>query len=174
MIKGWIEKRTIFRRMSVTRKNGLIGLPVLCVTIQVMLVAQAAEKKTLVGVWEVKISAGGGPPQPLLSIASFGGDGSFTTTGNTKFPQGLGSDQRGPGYGRWAQTGDREFKLTFYAVLLKDGEVNGYMQVQSTLILSESGNEFTSRDCKVDFMDADRKVLDSDNDQVKGTRLETP
>ena len=28
-----------------------------------------------------------------------------------------------PGYGRWAQTGDREFKLTFYAVLLKDGEV---------------------------------------------------
>jgi hypothetical protein len=26
----------------------------------------------------------------------------------------------------------------------------------------------------VDFMDADRKVLDSDNDQVKGTRLETP
>ncbi len=160
--------------MSVTRKNGLIGLAVLCVTIQVMLVAQAAEKKTLVGVWEVKISAGGGPPQPLLSIASFGGDGSFTTTGNTKFPQGLGSDQRGPGYGGWAQTGDREFKLTFYAVLLKDGEVNGYMQVQSTLILSESGNEFTSRDCKVDFMDADRKVLDSDNDQVKGTRLETP
>ncbi len=59
-------------------------------------------------------------------------------------------------------------------MLLKDGEVNGYMQVQSTLILSESGNEFTSRDCKVDFMDADRKVLDSDNDQVKGTRLETP
>ena len=152
----------------------MIGLAVLCVTIQVMLVAQAAEKKTLVGVWEVKISAGGGPPQPLLSIASFGGDGSFTTTGNTKFPQGLGSDQRGPGYGGWAQTGDREFKLTFYAVLLKDGEVNGYMQVQSTLILSESGNEFTSRDCKVDFMDADRKVLDSDNDQVKGTRLETP
>ena len=44
--------------MSVTRKNGLIGLAVLCVTIQVMLVAQAAEKKPLVGVWEVKISAG--------------------------------------------------------------------------------------------------------------------
>ncbi len=52
--------------------------------------------------------------------------------------------------------------------------MNGYMQVHGTLILSESGNEFTTRDCKVDFMDADRKVLDSDNDQVKGTRLETP
>jgi hypothetical protein len=80
--------------MSVTRKNGFIGLAVLCATTQVMLVAQAAEKKTLVGVWEVKISAGGVPPPPLLSIASFGGDGSFTTVGNTKFPQGLGSDVR--------------------------------------------------------------------------------
>jgi hypothetical protein len=181
MIKERVENRTTvvlnatpLHHVSMTRKNGLIGLAFLCVTIPIMLVAQPAEKKTLVGVWEVKISAGGGPPQPLLSIASFGGDGSFTTAGNTKFPPGLGSDERGPGYGRWAQTGDREFKLTFYAVLLKDGEVNGYMQVQGTLILSESGNEFTTRDCKVDFMDADRKVLDSDHDQVKGTRLETP
>ena len=181
MIKERVENRTTvvlnakpLQHVSMTRKNRLIGLAFLCVTIPLMLVAQPAEKKTLVGVWEVKISAGGVPPPRVLSIASFGGDGSFTTAGNTKFPQGLGSDERGPGYGRWAQTGDREFKLTFYAVLLKDGEVNGYLQVHGTLILSESGNEFTTRDCKVDFMDADRKVLDSDNDQVKGTRLETP
>jgi hypothetical protein len=179
MIKERVENRTTvvlnatpLQHVSMTRKNRLIGLAFLCVTIPLMLVAQPAEKKTLVGVWEVKISAGGVPPPPLLSIASFAGDGSFTTDGNTKFSlappnQGL-ADERGPGYGRWAQTGDREFKLTFYAVLLKDGEVNGYLQVHSTLILSESGNEFTTRDCKVDFMDADRKVLDSDNDQVKG------
>ena len=63
--------------MSITTKNGLIGLAVLCMTIPVMLVAQPAEKNTLVGVWEVKISAGGVPPPPLLSIAIFGGDGSF-------------------------------------------------------------------------------------------------
>jgi hypothetical protein len=67
---------------------------------------------------------GGGVPL-LLSIAIFDGDGSFTTTGNTKFSlaspnQGL-ADARGPGYGRWAQTSDKEFKLTFYAVLLKGG-----------------------------------------------------
>ena len=185
MIKKRVENRTKvvlnptpLQRLTMTRKKGLIGLAFLCVTIPLMLVAQPAEKKTLVGVWEVKISAGGVPPPPLLSIASFAGDGSFTRTGNTKFSlappnQGL-ADERGPGYGRWAQTGDREFKLTFYAVLLKDGEVNAYLQVHSTLVLSESGNEFTTRDCKVDFMDADRKVLDSDNDQVKGTRLETP
>jgi hypothetical protein len=160
-------------------KNGLVGLAVFCVTVPVMLLAQPAEKKeTLMGVWEVKISAGGVPPPPLLSIAIFGGDGSFTTTGNTKFSlappnQGL-ADERGPGYGRWAQTGDREFKLTFYAVLLKDGEVNGYLRVHSTMILADSRNEFTARECRVDFLDVNWKVLDSDNDEVKGTRLESP
>jgi hypothetical protein len=153
-------------------------LAVLCMTLPVMLVAQPAEKKTLVGVWEVKISAGGVPPPPLVSIAIFGGDGGFSTTGNTKFSlappfQGL-ADQRGPGYGRWVQTGDREFKLTFYAVLWKEGEVNGYLRVRSTMILSESGNEFTARECRVEFLDANWKVVDSDNDEVKGRRLETP
>ena len=185
MIKERVENRTTvvlnatpLQRVTMTRRKGLIGLAFLCVTIPLMLVAQPAEKKTLVGVWEVKIPAGGVPPPPLLSIASFGGDGSFTTTGNTKFSlappnQGL-ADERSPGYGRWAQTGDREFKLTFYTVLLKEGEVNGYMRVRSTMILSDSGNEFTTREGQVEFLDTNWKVLDSDNDEVKGTRLETP
>jgi hypothetical protein len=114
------------------------------------------------------------PPRPLLSIASFGGDGCFTTAGDTKFPQGVGSDERGPGYGRWAQTTDKEFKLTFYALLLKGGEVNRYLRVHSTMILSDSGNEFMTRECQVEFLDTNWKVVDSDNDEVKGTRLETP
>ena len=59
-------------------------------------------------------------------------------------------------------------------MLLKDGEVNAYMRVHSTMILSDSGNEFTARECQVDFLDTNWKVLDSDNDEVKGTRLETP
>ena len=64
MINGRVENRTTvvlnatpLQRM--TRKNGLTGLAFLCMTIPLMLVAQPAEKKTLVGVWEVKISAGG-------------------------------------------------------------------------------------------------------------------
>jgi hypothetical protein len=158
-------------------KNGLIAVAVLCAAIPAILVAQSTEKNALAGVWEVKISAGGAP-SPLLSIAIFGGDGSFITTGTTKFslgpPNQVVGDERGPGYGRWAQTGDREFKLTFYAVLLKEGEVNGYMRVRSTMSLSESGNEFTARECHVDFLDANWKVLDRENDEVKGTRLETP
>jgi hypothetical protein len=169
---------TLFRPMSITRKEGLIGLAVLYVTIPCMLVAQATEKKTLVGVWEVKITAGGLQSPPLLSIAIFNGDGSFSTNGDTKFSlappnQGL-ADARGPGYGRWAQTSDKEFKLTFYAVLLKEGDVNGYLRVDSTMILSDSGNEFTARECQVDFLDTNWKMLDSDKDEVKGTRLETP
>ena len=155
-------------------KNGFIGLAVLCTTIPGLLVAAPVEKNTLVGVWEVKISAGGVPPPPLLSIAIFGGDGSFTTNGNTKLSLAGLADQRGPGYGRWAQTSDREFKLTFYAVLWKEGEVNGYMRVRSSMILSESGDEFKARECQVEFLDANWKVVDSDNDEVEGRKLETP
>ena len=166
-----------FRRVIVTMKEGLIAVALLLAAVPANLVAQSSEKKTLAGVWEVKISAGG-VQSPLLSIAIFGQDGSFTTTGNTKFSlappnQGLG-DERGPGYGRWSQTGDREFKLTFYVVLLKEGEVNGYMRVRSTMSLSESGNEFTTSECVAQFLDANWKVLDSDQDVVKGARLETP
>jgi hypothetical protein len=39
-------------------KIGLVRLAVFCVTIPVTMVAQPPEIKTLVGVWEVKISAG--------------------------------------------------------------------------------------------------------------------
>ena len=59
-------------------------------------------------------------------------------------------------------------------VLLKEGEVNGYLQVHSTVILSESGNEFTTRDCRVDLSHTNWKMVDSDNDEGTGRRLETP
>jgi hypothetical protein len=84
------------------------------------------------------------------------------------------ADERGPGYGRWAQTGDREFKLTFYSILWKEGVVNGYQRVRSTMILSDSGNEFTADKVQVDFLDTNWKVVSSDIDEVTGTRLETP
>lgn len=159
-------------------KNRLVGLAVLWAAIPVTLLAQSTEKKTLVGVWDVKISAGGVSLPPLLNLAIFAGDGSFTTTLSTKLPPvppfpGF-ADERGPGYGRWVQTGDREFKLTFYSILWKEGVVNGYQRVRSTMILSDSGNEFTARECQVEFLDANWKVVDSDNDEVQGTRLETP
>ena len=55
-------------------KKRFIPVAVLCAAISVVaLVAQSAEKNPLVGVWEVKVSAGGVPPPPLRSIAIFGG-----------------------------------------------------------------------------------------------------
>ena len=171
-----IRNATHFRFASMTTKKAVIAVAVLCAAIPGVLAAQAPQK-TLTGVWEVKVSAGG-LASPLRSIGTFGGDGSFATSGNSKFSlappnQGLG-DERGPGYGRWAQTGDKEFKLTFYAVLLKQGEVNGYMRVRTTIGLSDSGNEFTTSECVLQFLDANWKVLDSDQDEATGTRLETP
>jgi hypothetical protein len=159
-------------------KNRLIGLAVLCAAIPVTLLAQSSEKKTLVGVWDVKISAGGVALPPLLNLAIFGGDGSFTTALSTKLPPvppfpGF-ADERSPGYGRWVQTGDREFKLTFYSILWKEGVVNGYQRVRSTMTLSDSGNEFTADKVQVDFLDTNWKVISSDIDEVTGTRLETP
>jgi hypothetical protein len=172
-----IRNDTNCLRVITTTKNRLIAVVLLLAVVPTILVAQSPKKKTLAGVWEVKIAAGG-VPAPLLSIANFGQDGSFTTTGSTKFSlappnQGLG-DGRGPGYGGWAQTGEGEFRLTFYVPLLKEGEVNGYMRVRCTMRLSESGDQFTSHECLAEFMDANWKVLDSDSDEVKGTRLETP
>ena len=42
------------------------------------------------------------------------------------------------------------------------------------MILSESGDEFTARECQVEFLDTNWKVVDSDNDEVEAKRLETP
>jgi hypothetical protein len=143
-----------------------------------MLIAQQAEKKQLVGVWEVKVSPVGQSQSPLLSLAMYGADGNFTTVGGYKgFPpvpavQDV-ANELGPGYGRWAATSDREFRLTFYSVMWKAGLVNGYQRVQDTLVLSESGDEYTGH-AQVDFLDANWNVVFSTTIDVMGTRLETP
>ena len=159
-------------------KERFIGLAIVYMLIPAMLFAQPAGKKQLVGVWAVK----GAPVElsqpPLLSLAMFAGDGSFTTgVGYKALPpipvvQDVATEV-GPGYGRWATTGDREFRLTFYAVMRKAGLVNGFQRVQDTLALSESGNEYTGH-ALVDFLDADWNVVFSTTRDVKGTRLETP
>ena len=170
-------------------KNRFIGLAAVYMLIPAVLLAQPAGKKQLVGVWAVKEAPV--EQSPLLSLAMFGGDGSFTTgVGYKALPaisalQDVASDPKkhknpdhrptelGPGYGRWAATGDREFRLTFYAVMRKAGEGAGFQRVQDTLVLSESGDEYTGR-AQVDFLDADWNVVFSTTSEEKGTRLETP
>jgi len=115
---------------------------------------------------------------PFLSIAMYGGDGSFTTCGGYKalpsipVVQEVGTEAS-PGYGRWAATGDRELRLTFYGIIWKEGLGNGYQRVQETLVVSEPGNEYTGH-AQVDFLDANWHVVFSTTSDVKGIRLETP
>jgi hypothetical protein len=140
--------------------------------------AQPAEKKQLVGVWEVKVSHVGQPQSPELSLAMYGDDGSVTTGGRYKaLPPGSAvqdvADELGPGYGRWAATSDRDFRLTFYSVMWKAGLVTGYQRVQDTLVLSEAGDQYTGH-AQVDYLDASGKVVFSTSSEVKGTKLETP
>jgi hypothetical protein len=146
--------------------------------IPAMLVGQAAEKKRLVGVWEEKVSPVGQRQPPLLSLAMYGGDGSFVTAGGYKALPLIPAVQEvanelGPGYGQWVATGAREFRLAFYSVMWKAGLANGYQRVRDTLMLSESGDEYTGR-AQVDFFDANWNVVLSTTSDVKGRRLETP
>src|SRR5260370_34138279 len=99
-------------------KKRFIGLAAVYMFIPAMLLAQPAGKKQLVGVWEVKEAPVEQSQSPLLSLAMFGGDGSFTTGVGFKGLPPISvvqnvSTEVGPGYGRWAATGDREFRLTF-------------------------------------------------------------
>ena len=92
--------------------------------IPAIVLAQPAAKKTIAGVWEVKMSPGGQSQSPLLSLAMYGSDGSFTTCGGYKALASIPAVQEvgtevSPGYGRWAVTGDRELRLTFYAIIWK-------------------------------------------------------
>jgi hypothetical protein len=159
-------------------KNRLIGFAAVCVAIPAMLVAQQNEKKQLAGVWKVEVAELGQSESSLLSLAMFGEDGSFTTAVGYKSLPPIAAVQDiateiGPGYGGWAAVGQREFRLTFYSVMLKAGLVNGFQRVQTTLVLSESGDEYIGH-AQVDFLDANWNVLFSTTSDVKGTRLETP
>jgi len=159
-------------------RKRFVGFAAVCVLAPAMLFGQPAGKKQLVGVWAVKESPYEQSQSPLLSLAMFGGDGSFTTgVGYKAFPAISALQdvvtELGPGHGRWAATGDREFRLTFYAVMRKAGEGAGFQRVQETLVLSESGDEYTGH-AQVDFLDADWNVVFSTTSEEKGARLESP
>jgi hypothetical protein len=66
----------------------------------------------------------------------------------------------------------KEFTLTFYTVLWKEGVVNGFLRVQMTLTLSASGDEFSGQ-AMADFCDANWNIVFSTTTDVKGKRLET-
>jgi len=90
--------------------------------IPAMLVAKAAKKNQLVGVWNFK-GLTAGTEQILPGVDIFSADGSFINTNDRRTPSG----RVGPGRGRYVATGSNEFRLVFYAVELnKEGVVWGF------------------------------------------------
>jgi len=139
------------------------------------LAAQPAERK---GVWECKIPPGAGVSEPpRLSLNLIREDGTWSEDkGTPPLPataKGAANEQYSPGYGRLVKTGDREYRLVFYYVLLKAGLVNGFDRVQSNEVSPESGDEFTGRANWATF-DANWNVLINGTGGATGTRLETP
>ncbi len=159
-------------------KKRFISFAAVYMLIPAMLLAQPAGKKGLPGVWAVKEAPVEHSQSPLLSLAMFGGDGSFTTAGGNKVLPPIPAlqamaNELGPAFGRWAPTGTREFTLISHAVMRKAGLGSGFQRVHYTLVLSESGDEYTGH-AEVDFLDADWNVVFSTTGDVKGRRLETP
>jgi hypothetical protein len=164
--------------LEVDMKIRFIRLAAVCILSPTLLLAQPAGKKTIVGVWEVKMAPVGQSQAPLLSLAMYGRDGSFNAAGDYQARPPVAAVQEvgtelSPGYGRWAATGDRGIQLTFYSTMWKAGLANGFQRVQDTLFLSESGDEYTGH-AQVDFLDENWNVVFSTISDVKGTRLEIP
>lgn len=159
-------------------KKTLIALAAVSLVIPAVLFAEPGEKKDMTGVWEVSILPTGVPPPPIRALSMFLKGGSFVATLNRSVPpappiQAVAADM-GPAYGQWVQTGDREFQLTFYAAMWnKEGVISGFHRIQSTIVLSESGDEYTAH-TQADFFDANWKTLISNTGEAKGTRLKTP
>ena len=131
---------------------------------------QAAEKNQLVGVWAFKsLSSGGERWVPGIDI--FSADGSMIQQNNKRSDVGTID----PGRGRYVAIGLREFRHVWYRVELnKEGVVFGFARGQTTLTLSESGDELTDRVAHVDIFDGNWTPVFKGTSELKGTRLETP
>jgi hypothetical protein len=158
-------------------KRALAALVTVTLVIPALLFAEPMEKD-LTGVWEVSISPTGAPPPPLRALSMFRRDGSFVATLNRKAPPAppirAFAVEMGPAFGRWVHTSDREFQLTSYTPMLnQDGVISGFHRIQATIVLSESGDEYTAK-TQADFFDANWKTVLSNTGEVKATRLKTP
>lgn len=160
-------------------KRKLIGLATMYVALTVMLLGQPAGRDGLIGVWAVKIVRSGEVLQsPLPGIAIFGEDGGCTAiTGNAipVLPPALQAiaGGLGIGHGRWTRISDKRCRLTCYSPLLNGGVVSGFQRNQSTMVLSETGNDWTAQ-ARLDVMDASSKVVFGVAGELTGKRLETP
>lgn len=130
------------------------------------------------GLWQLNITPDHAPPGTVIvAVVLFGRDGTFTGQGGTLGPpppaQTLGN-QTGQAVGQWEQVSAREFQLVAYNPILMNGAVNGFQRVRVRIILSETGNQFTSTGDQGDWLDLKGNVVFSDTSHSVATRLESP
>jgi hypothetical protein len=128
------------------------------------------------GVWVNKIVAKDAPIT-LIAISLYSPDGSFVNHGIEKIPSmpeiPVVGTVMGPGIGQWVRTGDKEYHMTFYAVLSKDGVATGFYHAEATFILSDSGDEYTG-ESKSEFLDLNWKAVGGREGKITAKRLKTP
>jgi len=156
-------------------KKRILEFVALCSAIPTLLIAQTAPK-TIAGVWVNKIVAKDAPIT-LIAISLYSPDGSFVNHGIEKIPPmpeipAVGTVM-GPGIGQWVRTGDKEYHMTFYSVLSTDGVATGFYHAEVTLILSDSGDEYTG-ETKSEFLDLNWKAVGGREGNITAKRLKTP
>ena len=115
---------------------------------------------------------------PLFGLILSREDGTWSEDKGRPVPfapaiKGVADEFNSPSYGRLVKTGDREYRLVFYTVMLKAGLVNGFTRIQSNEVSPESGDEFTGKSNWAVF-DANWNVLANGTGGATGTRLEAP
>jgi hypothetical protein len=160
-------------------KKRILEFVALCSAIPTLLIAQTAPK-TIAGVWVNKVVAkdvvAKDAPITLIAISLYSPDGSFVNHGIEKIPPmpeiPVVGTEMGPGIGQWVRTGDKESHMTFYAVLSKDGVAAGFYHDEATLILSDSGDEYTG-ESKAEFLDLKWKAVGGREANITAKRLKS-
>jgi hypothetical protein len=161
-------------------KKRILEFVVLCSAIPTLLIAQTAPK-TIAGVWVSKIVSedlvAKNAPITLIAISLYSPDGSVVNHGIAKIPPmpdiPVVGTQMGAGIGQWVRMGDKEYHMTFYAVLSRDGVATGFYDAEATLILSDSGDEYTG-ESKSEFLDLNWKAVGRREGNITAKRLKTP
>lgn len=131
------------------------------------------------GIWLSSVAAGppGTPNQTGIQV--FSRDGTFSGHGSPISggppPAVALGDTVGQGNGFWERISPTQFRVIVYALIFKNGVVNGFFRVHDTLTLSDTGQKFTSvNGSQVEWLDLDWNVVASGSGINTGTRLESP
>jgi hypothetical protein len=105
---------------------------------------------------------------PFSAVETFHTDGTFIENSFADYI----APQATPGQGLWALTGNGEFALTFYGVLIgsvTDPQFQGTYKVRSKLTTNEAGDQF-SGPFKIDIFDPSGNFLASLDGTVQARR----